>query len=56
MDRKPILFLSNFHQPTKTKITRKTKIQEKISCFTLVQGYNAHMGYADKADMWKYCY
>lgn len=58
MDKKPILFLSNFHQPDEATISRKKKdgTKEDFPCFTVVKDYNVHMGYVDKADMLKSCY
>jgi hypothetical protein len=55
-DRKVILFLSNFHDPTDvSSVTRKTKdgTSENISCPQIVKEYNANMGLVDKADVLK---
>lgn len=59
MDKKPILFLSNFHNPIDEEtVTRKQKDGTKadVKCQTLVKDYNRHMGYVDKSDMLKSCY
>lgn len=59
MDKKPIYFLSNFHDPEKiTSVQRKDKsgTSEEISCPELVQDYNRNMGHVDKADMLKSFY
>lgn len=59
MDKKSILFLDNFHNPSDTQtVNRKKKdgSQEEISCPLLVKDYNKNMGYVDKFDMLKSLY
>jgi hypothetical protein len=58
-DRKGILFLSNFHDPTDVSIVaRKNKdgTSEDISCPETVKQYTANMRLVDKADMLKSLY
>lgn len=59
MDKKPILFLSNFHNPEeKGTVKRKQKdgTSVEINCEQLVRDYNRYMGFVDKSDMLKSCY
>ncbi|KAJ8971485.1 hypothetical protein NQ314_000676 [Rhamnusium bicolor] len=59
MDRKAILFISNFHDPTKLEtVSRRQKdgSREEITCLSLINDYNRHMGYVDKFDMLKSLY
>ncbi|KAJ8970745.1 hypothetical protein NQ314_001045 [Rhamnusium bicolor] len=59
MDKKLILFLSNFHNPEeKGTVKRKQKdgTSEEINCEQLVRDYNRYMGFVDKSDMLKFCY
>lgn len=58
-DRKGVLFLDNFHDPSEgTTTSRKKKdgTSEEIACPILVRDYNIHMGYVDKMDMLKSIY
>lgn len=53
MDKKPIYFLSNYHDPRETvSVNRKQKDStlKPISCPVMASDYNKHMGYVDKAD------
>lgn len=59
MDRKGVLFLSNYHDPSESQTTsrrRKDGSLEEVSCPTLVKDYNANMGFVDKMDMLKSIY
>lgn len=59
MDKKPILFISNFHNPQDVcNVTRRAKDGSPITvhCPTLVKNYNQFMGGVDKADMLKAIY
>lgn len=54
-DNRPVLFLSNFHNPEHIDfVSRKQKdgSSHNISCLKLVRDYNKHMGYVDKSDMY----
>lgn len=58
-DKKPVYFLSNFHDPEEqVSINRRQKdgTMTVLTCPTLVSDYNQHMGFVDKADMLKKCY
>lgn len=59
MDKKPILFLGNFHSPEeKESLTRKQKDGERVevNCEKLVKEYNKNMEFVDKSDMLKSWY
>ncbi|XP_046687562.1 piggyBac transposable element-derived protein 4-like [Homalodisca vitripennis] len=59
MDKKPVIFASNYHDPNeKSSVKRKLKNGTKVDVpsTTLVSDYNKHMGYVDKADQLKKCY
>ncbi|KAJ8933131.1 hypothetical protein NQ314_014198 [Rhamnusium bicolor] len=59
MDKKPILLISNFHNPQEIcNVTRRAKdgSQITVNCPTLVKEYNQLMGGVDKADMLKAIY
>lgn len=59
MDRRPVMFVSNFHCPKNVQsVSRKRKdgTKENVSCLQLVRDYNQHMGYVDKSDMLKALY
>ncbi|KAJ8927297.1 hypothetical protein NQ314_020246 [Rhamnusium bicolor] len=53
-DNRPVLFLTNFHNPNDLQVVsrkRKDGTSENVSCLKLVKDYNHHMGYVDKLDM-----
>lgn len=59
IDKKPVLFLSNFHNPQDEDLVRRKQKDgktEDVKCKKLVKDYNKHMGYVDKSDMLKSCY
>lgn len=59
IDKKPIYFLSNFHDPSvMTTVNRKQKdgTLTEVNCPSVVRDYNKHMGYVDKSDMLKSVY
>jgi hypothetical protein len=59
MDKKGILFLSNYHNPEEVhSVDRRQRYGtlEAIPCPSVVKSYNIHMGYVDRFDMLKSCY
>ncbi|XP_050293785.1 piggyBac transposable element-derived protein 4-like [Anthonomus grandis grandis] len=59
MDRKSVLFISNFHDPANLETASRRKkdgSKEDVECPSLVNDYNRHMGYVDKFDMLKSLY
>lgn len=55
LDRKPVLFLSNFHDPNDMNtVSRKRRdgTREDVTSLQLVKDYNNNMGYVDKSDMY----
>lgn len=59
MDRRSVLLLGNYHDPSIMEVvSRKTRngTVEEISCPVMVKHYNKHMGYVDKFDMLKSLY
>lgn len=59
MDRKGVLFISNFHNPAYLETASRRKkdgSKEDVVCPSLVIDYNRHMGYVDKFDMLKSLY
>lgn len=59
MDKKPVHFLSNFHDPSvTTEVNRKQKdgTSKSVTCPQMAKDYNAYMGCVDKADMLKSYY
>lgn len=58
-DNRPVQFLSNYLNPTEIDFVPRKKKDgsvENIACPGLVKLYNTHMGYVDKADMFKSLY
>lgn len=59
MDKKPVQFLSNFHDPSVLlSVNRRQKDGSilPVTCPEMVKSYNNHMGCVDKADMMKSFY
>ncbi|KAJ8931222.1 hypothetical protein NQ314_015893 [Rhamnusium bicolor] len=59
MDRKAVMFASNFHKPDLAEtVDRQKKDGEKVTigCPLMVKDYNSSMGYVDKADQLKSTY
>lgn len=59
MDKKPVQFISNFHDPsiiTTTNRKQKDGSIITINCPQIVKDYNNNMGHVDKADMLKSTY
>lgn len=59
MDRRGVLFLGNYHDPSIMEVaSRKTRngTTEEIPCPVMVKHYNKHMGYVDRFDMLKSLY
>lgn len=59
MDRRTVLFLGNYHDPSIMEVvSRKQKNgnTEEIPCPVMVKHYNKHMGYVDRFDMLKSIY
>lgn len=54
IDKKPVYFLSNYHNPEQNDFVNKRQNYGSIStieCSSLVADYNKYMGFVDKADM-----
>ncbi|XP_058789674.1 piggyBac transposable element-derived protein 3-like [Phymastichus coffea] len=59
LDKKPVHFLSNFHDPSDlSEVERRQKdgSLKTIACPQIAKDYNAHMGFVDKSDQMKSFY
>ena len=59
IDKKPVHFLSNFHDPSViSHVNRRQKdgSLREVTCPQMAKDYNSHMGCVDKADMLKSYY
>ncbi|XP_043473627.1 piggyBac transposable element-derived protein 4-like [Leptopilina heterotoma] len=53
MDKKPVYFLSNYHDPSETTVVNRRQKNGSllpINCPVVCADYNKHMGYVDHAD------
>ncbi|XP_018562168.1 piggyBac transposable element-derived protein 4-like [Anoplophora glabripennis] len=56
MDRRSVLLLGNYHDPSIMETTSRKKkngCAEEIPCPRMIRDYNTHMGYVDRFDMMK---
>lgn len=59
MDKKPVYFLSNYHDPSEVTVVNRRQKDDSlrfINSPVMCSDYNKHMGYVDHADRLLSCY